>query len=98
MREDPTNYVERIFKDAKEKGKPSILTVHLDTLPIPEFWIEHFSDIENNYVWKLDSQNISGGDMHVGVWCNEKLPFVWMIAVSPEVMEYIKLEIYKYDK
>ena len=38
--------------DAKERGKPSILAVHLDSLPIPEFWVEHFSDIENNYVWK----------------------------------------------
>lgn len=97
MKEEPKERVERIFKDARDKGKPSILTVHLDSLPIPEFWIEHFSDKDNDYVWKLDSQNISGLDMYVGVWLKEELPFIWMLAVTPEVMEYIKKEIYKYD-
>ena len=97
MKEEPKESVERIFQDAKDKGKPSILTVHLNSLPIPEFWDEHFRDKENNYVWKMDSQNISGNEMFVGVWLNEKLPFVWMIAVSSDVMEYIKRKIYNYD-
>ena len=94
---NPKNIVIDALEGALKSGKPPMIIEWLDSLPISESWYNHFNDKSKQYVWKIDGIHHSGKEWIVGIWLNSDMDFIPMVSVIPEVHQYIKSEIYKYE-
>lgn len=84
---------EELIKELAASSKPRKVAGVFDTLPLPEHIDKHFKSPGIVYLWDTnvrECKEVPALDgRYMGVWLCDTIPYVHIVLVSKEVLEYI---------